>query len=237
MGGYVLHERIGEGAFAVVHRATQESLGREVAVKIIRAELANRPEFIRRFEAEAQMVARIEHPSLVPLYDYWREPDRAYLVMRWMTGGSLHTRLDEGPWPLDAVIELVDQIAGVLSAAHQQGVVHRDVKPENILFDNEGRAYLADFGIALEEADRARPEAALSEGSPIFASPEQLRRDPVGPEADIHALAIVAYTMLVGRPPFADTLDEPTRLQRHLHEPIPPFDRSEPRSPKASIRC
>ena len=98
-GGYELHERIGEGAFAVVHRATQETLDREVAVKIVRAELANEPEFIRRFEAEAQMVARIEHPSVVPLYDYWREPDRAFLVMRWMTGGSLEQRLDDGPLP------------------------------------------------------------------------------------------------------------------------------------------
>lgn len=222
VGAYELHERIGEGAFAVVHRATQASLGREVAVKIVRAELANQPEFIRRFEAEAQTVAAIEHPSVVPLYDYWREPDRAYLVMRWMTGGSLETRLDAGPWSLDATIELVDQVAGALDLAHRRGVVHRDVKPANILFDDDGRAYLADFGIALGADERARPEAALSEGSPVFAAPEQLRREPAGPEADVHALAIVAYTLLTGRTPFADTPDEPALLQRQLHEPIPP---------------
>ena len=188
VGNYELHERIGEGAFAVVHRATQASLGREVAVKIVRAELANRPEFIRRFEAEARMVAHIEHPHVVPLYDYWREPDRAYLVMRWMTGGSLEARLDDGAWTLDGTVELVEQIAGALDAAHARGVVHRDVKPANIMFDDSGRAYLGDFGIALAADERARPEAALSEGSPIFAAPEQLRREPVGPEADVHAL-------------------------------------------------
>ena len=231
VGGYELHERIGEGAFAIVHRATQAALGREVAVKIIRAELANRPEFIRRFEAEAQMVARIEHPSVVPLYDYWREPDRAFLVMRWMTGGSLETRLDDGPWAVDDTLALVDEIAAALDAAHAQGVVHRDVKPENILFDAEGRAYLGDFGIALDAAERSRPEAALSEGSPVFASPEQLRREPVGPEADVHALAIVAFTLLAGRTPFADTVDEPTRLQRQLHEPIPPVRATRPELP------
>jgi DNA-binding SARP family transcriptional activator/WD40 repeat protein len=233
VGGYELHERIGEGAFAVVHRATQASLGREVAVKIIRAELANRPEFIRRFEAEAQMVARIEHPHVVPLYDYWREPDRAYLVMRWMTGGSLEARLDDGTWSVDATVELVDQIADALDAAHRQGVVHRDVKPENILFDEAGRAYLGDFGIALGADERSTPEAALSEGSPIYAAPEQLRREPAGPEADVHALAIVAYTALTGRPPFADPTDEPTRLRRQLHDPIPPARDRRPELPAA----
>ncbi len=221
VGNYELHERIGEGAFAVVHRATQASLGREVAVKIVRAELANRPEFIRRFEAEARMVAHIEHPHVVPLYDYWREPDRAYLVMRWMTGGSLETRLDDGAWSLDGTVELVEQIAGALDAAHARGVVHRDVKPANIMFDDSGRAFLGDFGIALAADERARPEAALSEGSPIFASPEQLRREPVGPEADVHALGIVAYTLLTGRTPFADSPDEPTMLRRQLDDPIP----------------
>jgi len=221
VGAYEIHERIGEGAFAVVHRATQPSLGRDVAVKVVRAELANRPEFIRRFEAEAQMVARIEHPSVVPLYDYWREPDRAYLVMRWMTGGSLETRLDQGAMEPAEVTQLVGEIGAALNAAHAAGVVHRDVKPGNILFDDEGRAYLGDFGIALETADLARPEAALSEGSPVFASPEQLRREPVGPAADVHALGIVAFTALTGRTPFAETRDPVVQLHHQLNDPIP----------------
>jgi DNA-binding SARP family transcriptional activator/WD40 repeat protein/type II secretory pathway predicted ATPase ExeA len=221
VGNYELHERIGEGAFAVVHRATQSSLGREVAVKIVRAELANRPEFVRRFEAEAQMVASIEHPNVVPLYDYWREPGHAYLVMRWMTGGSLETRLDGGGLGLDAVTGLVDQIGAALDAAHGHDVVHRDVKPANILFDEAGRAYLGDFGIALAAEERSTPHAALSEGSPIFASPEQLRREPAGPEADVHALGIVAFTALTGRTPFHDAADEAELLRRQLREPIP----------------
>ena len=221
VGGYELHERIGEGAFAVVHRATQTVLGRQVAVKIVRSELADRPEFIRRFEAEAQMVAAIEHPNVVPLYDYWREPGQAFLVMRWMTGGSLEQRLDDDPWSLEATVELVDEIAGALATAHDRGTVHRDVKPGNILFDDDGRAYLGDFGIALTAAERSTPQAALSEGSPLFASPEQLRREPVGPEADVHALGVVAFTMLTGRTPFADSPDEATLLRRQLEEPIP----------------
>lgn len=221
VGGYELHERVGEGAFAVVHRATQTSLGRDVAVKIIRAELANRPEFIRRFEAEARTVARIEHPNVVPLYDYWREPDRAFLVMRWMAGGSLETRLDDGPWSLADTIELVDQIAGALSTAHERGVVHGDVKPENILFDDEGRAYLGDFAIALGTEQRARAEATRVRGSQAYASPEQLRCEPVGPEADVYALAIVACVLLTHRTPLADAAHGPTLAPRRLPDPIP----------------
>ncbi len=221
VGAYDIQERIGEGAFAVVHRARQSTLGRDVAVKVVRAELANRPEFIRRFEAEAQMVAQIEHPSIVPLYDYWREPGRAYLVMRLMTGGSLEARLDDGRLDVDDALAVIDSIAGALSAAHSAGVVHRDVKPANILFDDDGRAYLGDFGIALDATELAAPEAALSEGSPVFASPEQLRREPVTPSADVHALGIVAFTALAGRTPFDDAPDPAEQLERQLSNPIP----------------
>ncbi len=228
IGGYVLGERIGQGAFALVYRATQPALAREVAIKVVRAEFANRPEFVRRFAAEAQMVARIEHPNVVPLYDFWREPDRAYLVMRLMAGGSLEQRLDAGPMATQASLAVVEQVAEALTAAHELGVVHRDVKPENIMFDTEGRAYLADFGIALEAAERTTPEAALSEGSPIYASPEQLRREPVAAEADVHALGIVAFTMLVGHTPFSGSPDEATLLRRQLAEPIPSVRSSRP---------
>ena len=231
VGSYELKERIGEGAFAIVHRATQSSLGRDVAVKIVRAELANQPEFIRRFEAEAQMVASIEHPHIVPLYDYWREPGQAFLVMRWMTGGSLEARLDSGPIELQATLTLIDEIAAALTASHNQGVVHRDVKPANILFDDAGRAYLGDFGIALTVDEKASPQAALSEGSPIFAAPEQLRREPVGPEADVYALAIVAFNALVGRTPFADAPNEAVLLRRQLDEAIPALSTARPGLP------
>ena len=121
-----------------MYRATQPQIKREVAIKIILPEYANRPDFIRRFETEAQLVAQLEHLHIVPLYDYWREPGGAYLVMRLMKGGSLEESLREsGPWePADAA-RLVDQIASALEAAHKQGVVHRDLKPANILLDED----------------------------------------------------------------------------------------------------
>jgi len=126
--GYEIIERLGEGAFSIVYRATQPSVDRQVAIKQIRAELANRPDFIRRFEAEAHLVARLEHPNIVPLHDYWREPDSDYLVMRLLRGGTLETSLRSGPWDLEATVAMIGQIGGALAAAHRAGVVHRDVK-------------------------------------------------------------------------------------------------------------
>ncbi|MCP3855402.1 MAG: protein kinase [Actinomycetia bacterium] len=216
--GYRISERLGEGAFSIVYRGAQPSVDRDVAIKQIRAELVNRPEFIRRFETEAHLVASLEHPHIVPLIDYWREPGSAFLVMRLLRGGSLETSVLDHPWSLDRTLAMVDQIAAALATAHRAGIVHRDVKSANILLDEDGNAYLSDFGIALEVAD---PEAALSAGSPAYASPEQLRREPVGPSADVHGLAIAVYEALTGRLPFPDEPNQAALLQRQLHDPIP----------------
>ena len=205
----------------MVYRGVQTGLERPVAIKAIRAELANRPEFIRRFEAEAHMVARLEHPHIVPLYDYWREPDRAYLVMRWLSGGTLEQSLDSGPWSLERTARMVEQVGSALAIAHRAGVVHRDVKPANIVLDDEGNAFLTDFGIALEAEDRFHPEAALSHGSPAYASPEQLRKEPAGPPADIHGFAIAVYETLTAELPFGDDVEPTTALRLQLDEPIP----------------
>ena len=219
--GYRIIERLGEGAFSIVYRGTQPSVDREVAIKQIRSELADRPDFIRRFEAEAHMVARLEHPFIVPLFDYWREPGSAYLVMRLLPGGSLESSLLDGRWDLDRTTKMVQQIGAALSMAHRAGVVHRDVKPANILLDDEGNSFLTDFGIALAESERADPKVALSAGSPAYASPEQLRREPVGPSADVHGLAIAVYEALTGRLPFPDEPNQAALLQRQLNDPIP----------------
>lgn len=198
--GYRLLDRIGSGTFSVVWRAVQPSVGREVAVKQIRAELATQGDFVRRFESEAQLVARIEHPHIVPLVDFWRDPDSAYLVMRLLRGGSLEERLRSGPLPLDDALRLVDQIGGALAAAHARGVIHRDVKTGNVLFDEDGAAYLADFGIAMDTTVAHPDPASLSAGTPAFASPEQQAREPVDVRADVYSLGIVAVEALHGGP-------------------------------------
>ena len=231
--GYELGERIGEGAFAQVFLATQASVGRTVAIKQIRGELADQPDFIAQFEAEAQLVARLEHPHIVPLYDYWREPGSAYLVMRHLDGGSLGGRLVDGPADLDEVVRWVGQVGVALDAAHRGGVIHRDVKPANILLDNEGNAYLSDFGIAVEEAGRLDPEAWLSNGSPAYAPPEQLRREGVGPAADIYALGITVYEALAGQLPYPGETTMAGLLARQLADPIPLVRTVRPEIPAA----
>ena len=137
--GYELLERIGSGGFGAVFRAYQSTIGREVAVKVILPGFANHPEFIRRFEIEAQLIARLEHLHVVPLYDYWREPGNAYLVMRWLRGGSAKDVLKDGAFDLKPATLLMDQITAALTAAHTSGIIHLDLKPSNILMDTEGK--------------------------------------------------------------------------------------------------
>jgi len=221
--GYQLRELIGVGGVGAVYRAHQPSVGREVAIKVILSEYANQPDFIRRFDAEAQFVARLEHPHIVPLYDYWREPDGAYLIMRYLRGGSLRQGLARGAWPPEEAALLLDQIAGALAIAHRQGVVHRDVKPENIMLDEERNAYLSDFGIAKELGRAAdEPDEEGVSGSLAYISPEQAQGLPVVPQTDQYSLGVVLYETLTGAHPFPGA-SPTTQLRMHLTEPLPPL--------------
>ena len=155
--GYTIHQMIGEGAHGRVYAATQPGTERRVAIKVIRPELADSSEFVRRFEAEAQLVARLEHPHIAPLYDFWREPGGAYLVFRLLTGGTAREAvIAGGPWSLARVSRLVEEVGGALVAAHAAGVTHNDVRAANVLLDDAGGAYLSDFGIAVDAGDRRR---------------------------------------------------------------------------------
>ncbi|MBI5566604.1 MAG: protein kinase, partial [Chloroflexi bacterium] len=221
--GYLLGERLGAGSFGAVYRGVQPLVERDVAVKIILPQYANHPDFIRRFEAEAQLVARLEHPHIVPLYDYWREPGVAYLVMRLLRGGSVHDLINRGPLPLDQINRLLDQICAALLTAHRAGVIHRDLKPSNVLLDEDCNAYLADFGIAknLGSPDD-QTQAGMIVGSPAYISPEQINSDPVRPQTDVYALGVMLYEMLTGARPFSG----PTPIlliQQHLYAPMPPL--------------
>jgi WD40 repeat protein/DNA-binding SARP family transcriptional activator len=230
--GYRLLDQIGEGAFGVVYRATQPQIGREVAIKAVHPELANHPDFVRRFEREAQIVARLEHPHVVPLYDYWREPDAAYLVMRYLRGGSLEDLLDESSLEPIHAASILDQVAAALSAAHRQGIVHRDLKPGNILLDEEGNAYLTDFGVALDVGAPEKTSGTMMRGTPAYLSPEQIRLEPAVPASDVYALGVVLYEMLTGEHPFpASSLT--TLLDQHMRDPLPSVRRTQPKLPVA----
>ena len=220
--GYQLLERIGSGGFGAVYRARQTTINREVAIKIILPSFANNPDFIRRFESEAHTIARLEHPHITPLIDYWRDPEGAYLVMRYLRGGSVRQTLENGPYELSAIGLLLDQIAYALDFAHRNSVIHRDIKPGNILLDEDGNAYLADFGIAKDlkrNLDaQTSPEAII--GSLNYISPEQARSEPVTNRTDIYSLGVTLYEMITGEHPF-DGVSSVERLYKHINDPLP----------------
>lgn len=216
--GYEIREMMGRGGFGAVYRAYQPAVNREVAVKVILPEFASQPEFVRGFEIEAQLVARLEHPHIVPLFDYWTDADGAFIVMRMLKGGSLRDRVDQGAIALDRTVLILDQICGALTVAHRGGVVHRDLKPDNILLDEDGNAYLTDFGIA-KPVGHSMTQDSIS-GSIPYMAPEQLIGDPPSPLADIYSLGIMLYEMLAGKHPY-ESLNPTQMMLKHLNDPLP----------------
>jgi serine/threonine-protein kinase len=175
---------------------------RELAIKLLRPEYCERESERRRFEHEAIAAARLEHEAIVPVYDFGHHEGRAYLVMRLMSGGTLLDRMKEGPVSLRACARALSRVADALDAAHGIDLIHRDVKPANILFDAEGRAYLSDFGVAkiAREADAAGDGRMV--GTPRYMSPEQAQNFPVDARSDVYSLAVVAYHAITGEAPF-----------------------------------
>jgi WD40 repeat protein/serine/threonine protein kinase/two-component SAPR family response regulator len=232
--GYELKEEIGEGDFGIVYRAVQSTIGRDVVIKIIHHHFANNPDLIRRFESKAQTIAKLEHPHIVPLYDYWRDPYGAYLVMRYMRGGNLlSSSLEQGPYELEQVLKMLEQVADALSAAHRRGIVHGNIKPANILMDVSGNSYISDFSILSKSIDEThKTNYARFVDSFDYTPPELILNEPVGPTSDIYSLGILLYEVLTGHKPFAVTKPA-QKIQKHLHEPVPLIHKQHtPLSPK-----
>ncbi|MBN1963125.1 MAG: protein kinase, partial [Anaerolineae bacterium] len=230
--GYELRDKLGVGGFGAVYSAYQPAVGREVAIKIILPSYANHPDFIRRFEVEAQLVARLEHPYIVPLYDFWREPSGAYLVMRKL-GSNLRAYLNEyGPFDLRRTVRFLDQIAAALTVAHRNGVVHRDLKPDNILLDADGNAYLSDFSIAKDLGSKANlTQDGTMLGSPAYLSPEQIRAEPITTRSDLYTLGIVLFEMLAGSHPYDAATTPHSLIYKHIQDPLPSLEASRPDLP------
>ncbi len=223
LGQYQVQEFLGAGSMGAVYRGTQTSLKRTVAIKILPMSLASEPGYIERFNREAETAAALEHVHIVPVYDFGTQNGLSYVVMRLLTGGTLSERLQhhraENRLPaLKEVSQLLAQLADALDYAHGQGVVHRDVKPNNVLFDVHGNAYLTDFGIAkLLNSAIAMTSTGQALGTPAFMAPELWASDQVVPATDQYALGVLTYLILTGRFPF----DAPTPyglIRKHLEE-------------------
>jgi serine/threonine-protein kinase len=199
---YRLGERIGRGGMATVYRAQDEQLDRGVALKMMRADLGEDPLFVQRFEAEARRAASVSHPNVVPVYDVGVD-EAPYMVMELIEGGDLAKVLATGPLPAERAARLAADAAAALQAAHDAGLVHRDVKPGNILLRTDGEAVVADFGIARATGEDSMTKTGAMLGSVEYFSPEQARGERAGPASDIYALGVVLYELLTGRRPFS----------------------------------
>lgn len=237
LGQYRLQELIGVGGMAAVYRAHQESMGRDVAIKVMAMQLAENEEFVARFEREAHVIARLQHPHILPVIDFGRDKSQVFLVMRLVEGGMLSQRLARSTLSVRQVEQFLTQIGSALEYAHQRGVIHRDLKPNNVLLDESDNAYLTDFGIAKMLAGATTSQLSLTAtgsvmGTPAYMAPEQWRSEAVDARTDIYALGIILYEMLMGVLPFHS--DTPFGMMyKHFDAPPPAPSAINPALPHA----
>jgi len=233
IAGYRLEEVIGRGGMGVVYRATQLGLDRAVAVKLIAVERAQDPVFRERFEAESRIAASIEHPNVIPVYEAGDDSGLLFITMRLIDGFDLRRVLELGPMATGRTANVITQLGGALDAAHAHGLVHRDVKPANVLLTLEEPeyAYLTDFGVAVRAGALTRvTRAGQWVGTLDYLAPEQIRGEPVGPATDVYALTCVLCHCLTGKPPFVCDTDAAT-MWAHISAPPPALTEFRPKLP------
>jgi serine/threonine-protein kinase len=215
---YRIISRLGGGGMATVFRAEQRPLERQVVVKVLHAHLARDAEMTERFRREAEAAARLVHPYICPILDFGQAGETVYIVMPFLAGGSLADKVQkERAVAPAATAAAAAQVAVALDHANRRGVVHRDVKPDNILFDEEGNAYITDFGIATARFHGRLTASGRAMGTPHYMSPEQAMGKLVDGRSDLYALGVVMYEALVGFPPF-DGADAFSVGYKHVHE-------------------
>ena len=223
LGNYEILAEIGRGGMAVVYRAYQPSLNREVAIKVLPPQFTFDRQFVERFVREAQAAASLRHPHIVVIHDVAEQNGLYYIVMELLQGRTLRQLIEqEGALPPERAARIVEQVASALDYAHQRGFVHRDVKPDNIFVDDADRVTLTDFGIAKAAWGTQLTKTGMLIGTPEYMAPEQVQGEAVGPATDIYALGIVAYQMLTGRVPFEGTTPHAI-LYKQVHELPPPL--------------
>ncbi|MBK9968106.1 MAG: protein kinase [Holophagales bacterium] len=221
LGRYRLEELLGQGGMAEVWRAVDERLGRTVAVKVILSAHLRDGGLRERFQHEARLVASLDHPNILPVYDYGDEDGVPYLVMPYLDGGTLRDRMVGSPIPFAQAVSWIHQLGDALDAAHAAGILHRDVKPANVLVRKDDRLALADFGIAkMLESPTGLTRTGMVVGTPIYMAPEQAQGKPATPASDRYSLAVLAYELLSGRPPF-DGESALSLMHQHVTAPAP----------------
>ena len=222
IGRYEVIQELGQGGMAIVYLARDPYIKRQVAVKVLPRQFTFDPQFRTRFQREAEVIATLEHPSIVPVYDFGEHEDQPFIVMRYMSGGSLADILSKGPMPIPEIAALFQRVGAAVDYAHSLGVIHRDIKPGNILFDAQGGIFLSDFGIAkIAEATAAFTGTGGIVGTPAYMSPEQaLGEKNLDGRCDIYSLGVVLFEALSGGLPFK--ADTPMGVAiAHIQQPVP----------------
>jgi hypothetical protein len=232
IGRYQIKAELGRGGMATVYLAHDPRFNRAVAIKLLPHELLHQPTFRARFEREAKIVAALDIPSIVPVYDYGEEDGQPYLVMRYMSGGTLAEHLEKGAMPLPETARIISALAVALDEAHSQGFIHRDIKPSNILFDHRGNPFISDFGTALIiQASVKLTDTGGAVGTPAYMSPEQIRGErALDGRSDLYALGIITYEMLSGKHPYQTNTPIGVAV-RHIIDPVPRILDSQPNLP------
>ncbi|HRA54763.1 MAG TPA: protein kinase [Thermoflexales bacterium] len=233
IGKYQIRRELGRGGMATVFEAWDPTFDRTIALKVLPDELLHDGTFRARFEREAKTIAALEHPAIVPVYDYGEADHKVFLAMRYMGGGSLADKLRVGRLPVAAISKIYERVAPALDLAHGKGVVHRDLKPGNVLFDDNGEPYVSDFGIAkLAITSNTELTQGGAIGTPSYMSPEQARGERLDGRSDIYAMGVMLFEMLAGRLPY--TSETPTgMMMKHILDPIPRLDTVAPGLPGA----
>src|SRR3989449_201429 len=218
---YEILEELGRGGMAIVFKAREKQLDRDVAIKVLPFSLAFDKEFVERFQREARTSAKLEHPSIIPIYRVGKSGRVIYFVMKFLRGQPLSSVLAaRGTLPPPEIRQILAQVARALAYAHKSGIVHRDIKPDNVMFDEHGLAVVTDFGIAKAATGGKLTGTGMSIGTPHYMSPEQARAQALDGRSDIYSLGVVAYQSLIGRVPF-DGEDSFSIGYKHIMEEIP----------------
>jgi serine/threonine protein kinase len=237
VGAYRIIEQLGQGGMASVFKAYHPALDRFVAIKVLHPAFKEEPNFLSRFQREARVVARLEHPHIVPVYDFAEHDGQPYLVMKYIEGETLKSRLNQGPLSKQEALEIVDAVGSALTYAHKRGVLHRDVKPSNILLSPDGSIFLADFGLArMAEAGASTLSKDVMLGTPQYISPEQAKGNiELREGTDVYSFGVVLYELVVGRVPF--NADTPfSIIHDHIYTPLPLPSKVNPNVPEVIER-
>lgn len=220
IGRYEVKGELGRGGMATVYRAWDPSFEREVAIKMLPRELLHDPQFRDRFRREIKTIASLEHPAIVPVYDVGEEDGVPYFVMRFMPGGSLSQWIEKGKFSLEDAARIIERLSSALAYAHRHGLIHRDLKPDNILFDGNGDPFISDFGVAKITDSSTNMTGSGIIGTPAYMSPEQAQGEQVDARSDIYGLGVIIFQMLSGHQPYEATTPMGVAV-KHITDPVP----------------